>query len=193
MVKPPFVPFTPFRGKILIPPDKSLTFDPFCGIIPPQLRTRTKQHRKQGELQIMANNTRILPIHWETQPRTVARPTTNRQQPKAVFTKRTQFTVPPPGSRPKNAKRTQLTPPRVIPSVGLRSEAQRPKVEGSAQSPSPEAIPHKQTIPIPQKHETNPISNKQYTFYNLQYTIPWPNPSKISHKLLRHKHLVGRE
>jgi len=42
--------------------------------------------------------------------------------------------------------------PVVIPSVGLRSEAQRPKVEGSTQSPSPKAIPNKQiqfTIPPP--------------------------------------------
>ncbi len=51
----------------------------------------------------------------------------------------------PTGDTPptKNAKRTQSCAPIVIPSVGLRSEAQRPKAEGPAKTPSPKAIPHK--------------------------------------------------
>ncbi len=57
--------------------------------------------------------------------------------------------------RPNYAKRTQLPPPRGIPSGGLRSEAQRPKVEGPVQSASPKAIPNKP--PAHQKRETNPI------------------------------------
>ena len=50
---------------------------------------------------------------------------------------------------PKYAKRTQLPPPRGIPSGGLRSEAQRPKAEGPVQSASPTAIPQKQTTAPP--------------------------------------------
>ncbi len=78
----------------------------------------------------------------------------------------------PPDPHPNYAKRTQLPPPRGIPSAGLRSEAQRPKVEGPVQSASPKAIPNKQTprrtpflqnepnfIPlVHQFYETNPIS-----------------------------------
>ncbi len=45
----------------------------------------------------------------------------------------------------------------VIPSGGLRSEAQRAKAEGSAKSASPKAIPHKETSPAPRFCETNPI------------------------------------
>ncbi len=45
-------------------------------------------------------------------------------------------------------KKTNPIPPRiVIPSVGLRSEAQRPKVDGPVKSASPTAIPNKQTPP----------------------------------------------
>jgi len=51
--------------------------------------------------------------------------------------------VSPAFPHPNYAKRTQLTPPRVIPSVGLRSETQRPKAEGPAKTPSPKAIPNK--------------------------------------------------
>ena len=36
-------------------------------------------------------------------------------------------------------------------------------------------LPHTNCPTAPCFCETNPISNHQYTFYNLQYTILWPN------------------
>ncbi len=67
---------------------------------------------------------------------------------------------PPGRTVPPKYETHPIPTPVVIPSVGLRSEAQRPKVEGPTQSPSPKAIPHKQTTPHPQKCETNPITGK---------------------------------
>ncbi len=72
------------------------------------------------------------------------KPTANRQKPKA---KSCFYETNP------------ISTPAVIPSVGLRSETQRPKVEGPTQSASPTAIPHKQTTPTPKKYETNPITS----------------------------------
>ncbi len=72
-----------------------------------------------------------------------------------------------PGIPPqhKKTKRTQLTPLRVIPSDGLRSEAQRPKAEGPAKTRSPKAIPIKQTLFAAKKrNEPNspkPTANRQ--------------------------------
>ncbi len=86
-----------------------------------------------------------------------------------------------------------ISPLPVIPSAGLRSEAQPPKVEGPVQTPSPTAIPNKQTLFAAKKRKTNPIRantlpegqsrctsgnpipHHQYTIHNIQYTIPCPN------------------
>ncbi len=66
----------------------------------------------------------------------------------------------PISARPKTKiyKTNPIPAPVVIPSVGLRSEAQRPKAEGSTQSPSPKAIPHKQTTSTPRLMRNEPNS-----------------------------------
>ncbi len=89
-------------------------------------------------------------------------------KPTPIYAKQTQFPHTKCPAAPYLCETNPIPAPVVIPSVGLRSdvsrrstaetEAQRPKAEGSAKSPSPKAIPNKQTTPKPPLCETNPIN-----------------------------------
>ena len=108
---------------------------------------------------------------------------TNKSRPYPKYAKRTQFSYRwrlAGFPAPNYAKRTQFTPR--LSSRASGCEAQRPKVEGSAKSPSPQAIPNKQITPVPQLCETNPIPAKSElpTLAEGQSRLVGePNPSQI--------------
>ena len=65
--------------------------------------------------------------------------------------------------RTKKTKRTQLTPPRVIPSVGLRSEAQRSEVENYNNMfyPNKKSITYEGSAQTPSRSDSISIENRK--------------------------------
>ncbi len=144
-----------FPAKILIPADKSLRFALNSGIMHHVLRT--KQHQKQGEYKTMPKQP---PHHASSKPRwpkvspdlsgnpILVYQVSNRRAHTPYFTKRTQF---------------------------HKANSQKPTAKSCFYETNP--ISAAADLWKTKKHETNPISSHQYTFYNLQYTIQWPNLS----------------
>ncbi len=125
----------------------------------------------------MTANTNILLFHWRTKrthpPSLPARLYLNSATQKCETN---PISHPP---YPEKRETNPITPPRVIPSDGLRSEVQRPKVEGPAQSASPKAIPNKQIPPHPKKTKrtqfaTRPTANRQKPKARKYETNPIP-------------------
>ena len=77
---------------------------------------------------------------------------------------------------PKNAKRTQFqhTQHPATPHFCKTNPISAPPPLPRSKMRNKPNLPPRHTA-LRQKCETNPISSHQYTFYNLQYTIQWPN------------------
>ena len=135
--------------------------------------------------------------------------------PRPELTKRTQSQPGPQGQQPKNAKRTQFPPTKMrnepnssIPSAlpplvsAKRTQSQPRRTRGRRKirnEPNPRCghfTKRTQFAPTAApivRNKPNFRRNPQYTFYNIQYAIPWPNLPSHRHNPFEHPLGAGWE